>query len=198
MNYIKHYNLLIDRAKIRDIDCYTEQHHVVPKCMNGSNEPGNLVKLTPEEHYVAHQLLVKIYPDNSLLIFAAHMMGATRKGNKVYGWLRRIHAVSISKILSGKPKSQVHKDKISKTMAGRPSTKRGCTHSVETKLKISELATGRVCSEETRLKMSKSQKGKLRSVEDNIRRSNALKGKVTSEETKQKIRESQINRRNKL
>jgi hypothetical protein len=31
--------------------------------MDGSDLVSNLVYLTPEEHYVAHQLLVKMYPE---------------------------------------------------------------------------------------------------------------------------------------
>ena len=93
MNYQKHYNELINRAKNRLLETYTENHHIIPKCMNGSNDIENIVALTPEEHYVAHQLLVKIYPGNHKLIYAAHMMtigGSTHlRNNKLYGWLRK-------------------------------------------------------------------------------------------------------------
>jgi hypothetical protein len=89
MDYFKHYNLLISRAKDRVIESYTETHHIIPRCMNGSDDSSNLVELTPEEHYLAHQLLVKMYPLNEKLMFAANMMCANRPSNKVYGWLRR-------------------------------------------------------------------------------------------------------------
>jgi hypothetical protein len=92
MNYTKHYTALIERAKIRTISTYTEQHHVIPRCMGGTDDTSNLVALTPEEHYVAHQLLVKMHPGNSKLIFAANMMTVSRPGrqnNKCYGWLKR-------------------------------------------------------------------------------------------------------------
>lgn len=46
MDYQKHYNNLIDRARNRLLENYTENHHIIPKCMNGSND---LVSLTPEE-----------------------------------------------------------------------------------------------------------------------------------------------------
>lgn len=95
MNYLKHYDLLIDRAKQRTIDVYTEKHHIIPKCLGGTDDRSNLVDLTPEEHYVAHQLLIKIY-NNPKLIHAAAMMTVTNRrhqkigrGNKLYGWLRR-------------------------------------------------------------------------------------------------------------
>jgi hypothetical protein len=57
--------------------------------MGGSDDLENLAILTPEEHYVAHQLLVKMYPNNHKLIRAAHMMVPNRPSNKLYGWLRR-------------------------------------------------------------------------------------------------------------
>ena len=89
MNYQKHYDALISRAQTRTLSEYSERHHIVPKCMGGSNKKENLVRLTPEEHYVAHQLLVKIYPGNCGLIYATNMMTVKRPTNKTYGWLRR-------------------------------------------------------------------------------------------------------------
>ena len=79
MDYQKIYDSLIERARTRILDCYVEKHHIVPKCMGGSNRIGNLVELTPEEHYVAHQLLVKIYPNNHKLIYSAAMMTQSSK-----------------------------------------------------------------------------------------------------------------------
>lgn len=89
MNYLKHYNALIEKAKNRIIEEYTEKHHIIPKCLGGSDDEINLVDLTPEEHYLAHQLLVKIYPEHKQLAYAANMMCSNRPNNKLYGWLRR-------------------------------------------------------------------------------------------------------------
>lgn len=93
MNYKKHYDLLINRAKSRQLTEYFERHHIVPRCIGGSDNKANIVELTPEEHYVAHQLLVKIYPDNDSLVYAAHRMTTSSKtvkrNNKTYGWLKR-------------------------------------------------------------------------------------------------------------
>ncbi len=101
MNYIIHYNLLINRARSRILDDYTEKHHIIPKCLGGSNTKENLVSLTPEEHYVAHQLLVKIHPDNKKLLHAAMMMLACNKNqqrnNRIYGWLRRRYVIECRK-----------------------------------------------------------------------------------------------------
>lgn len=96
MNYLAVYERLIQRAKRRSLTGVVEIHHIMPKCLGGTNEEFNLVKLTPEEHYTAHQLLVKIYASNSKLLWAAIAMTGTgngigngRRGNKLYGWLKR-------------------------------------------------------------------------------------------------------------
>jgi hypothetical protein len=95
MNYQKHYDALIERAKNRLLEGYCERHHIIPLCIGGTDDSENLVTLTPEEHYVAHQLLVKIYPENDKLIYAAWMMSTAspinevRSKNKLYGWIKK-------------------------------------------------------------------------------------------------------------
>ena len=100
VNYQAHYDRLIQRARNRALDCYIEVHHVIPRCIGGDNSKNNLVQLTPEEHYVAHQLLHKIHPRVKGLSYAMFAMTTDRYGkrcNKLYGWVRRrwIEAVSI-------------------------------------------------------------------------------------------------------
>lgn len=94
MNYKSIYDNLINKALNRNLKEYGENHHIIPSCIGGSDDQSNFAKLTPEEHYLAHQLLVKIYPNHSNLIYAAKMMtistkNADRSRNKLYGWLKR-------------------------------------------------------------------------------------------------------------
>lgn len=99
MNYQKIYDDIIIRAKNRNYtEEYGEIHHILPRCMGGTDDPKNLVKLTPEEHFVCHQLLVKIYPKNYKLVLGLHMMcigvdegmGKNyRTNNKKFGWIKR-------------------------------------------------------------------------------------------------------------
>ena len=93
MNYHTHYNQLIAKARSRSITGYYELHHVIPRCLGGDDSPLNLIRLTPEEHYTAHLLLVKMYPRNRRLVYAANMMcvssNAHVRNNKRYGWLKR-------------------------------------------------------------------------------------------------------------
>jgi len=103
MNYQLHYDTLINRAKLRilPLDQYTESHHIRPTCIGGRNIKANLVKLTPEEHFVAHQLLVKLYPVNPLILKACHIMtnsnSKVKRNNKLYGWIRKRLSILSSK-----------------------------------------------------------------------------------------------------
>ena len=106
MNYVKHYTALIERAQNRSIlpGIYFEIHHIIPRCMGGPDSLENLVKLFPEEHYVAHQILVKIYPTNDKLLSAVIVMGGKKKNrkccnNKTYSWLKK----RLSELRKGRP-----------------------------------------------------------------------------------------------
>lgn len=93
MDYQKIYNNIISRGKTRVLTEYTETHHIIPRCLGGTDDLQNLVELTPEEHYTCHQLLVRIYPTNRKLLHAAMMMAVgtknVKRNNKQYGWLKR-------------------------------------------------------------------------------------------------------------
>jgi hypothetical protein len=87
--------------------------------MNGSNDSSNLVELTPEEHYIAHQLLIKIYPENHALAKAAHMMVSNRPSNKYYGWIRRRYSKAKSIEQTGSGNSQYNTKWIYNPLTGK-------------------------------------------------------------------------------
>jgi hypothetical protein len=82
MKHINIYNKLIERAKNRELEGYSEIHHIIPKCQGGLDNKENLVKLTAKEHFLAHKLLVEIYPDNTKLLYALWMMAIGMKKSK--------------------------------------------------------------------------------------------------------------------
>jgi hypothetical protein len=110
VDYARHYQILMDRAETRVLVGYSEMHHVVPQCVDETGQYAfYTVRLTPEEHFVAHQLLVKMHPGNHKLVYAALCMtwgtkDQKRTGNKLFGWLRRRLAL---------PFSDTHRAKIS-------------------------------------------------------------------------------------
>ena len=113
MNYELQYEKLINRAKDRKINGYTERHHIIPKCMNGTDEKDNLVDLTAREHFIAHLLLLKIYPKQYGLIKAVMMMTVGnsiqkehRSMNRMYSWLKEKHSNEMSRLQNGNKNSQ--------------------------------------------------------------------------------------------
>jgi hypothetical protein len=93
MNYKQIYDELIARGKTRatskknaiEILGYCECHHIIPKCMGGTNDKTNLVFLSAREHFIAHILLIKIYPSNYKLLLACSRMLTDKQGNKLNG-----------------------------------------------------------------------------------------------------------------
>lgn len=114
MDYKRIYDSIIERAKERVPEGYVERHHIVPSCMGGSDDKHNLVALTPEEHFLCHVLLVKIYPEHTGLIYAVNMMctghAGKRKRRKIYGWLKRRYSKQRKIDAKGSGNSQ-HKTK---------------------------------------------------------------------------------------
>ena len=108
MNYSRIYESLIRRGKERIPQGYVERHHIIPKCLGGSDDNENLVALTPEEHFLAHVLLVKIHPAQTGLILAVQKMcrGKQRKRNKMYGWLKRRFSEEMRRRQTGSGNSQ--------------------------------------------------------------------------------------------
>lgn len=119
MDYEKHYNLLMERAKQRrSISGYSENHHIIPKCLGGDNSKENIVALTPEEHYIAHLLLAKLH--GGKLWFAANMMAS--RNNKRYAWLRKRFAEENSKVHMGLRHTEESKTKMSLARKGTSKT----------------------------------------------------------------------------
>jgi hypothetical protein len=58
--YTNWYYSIISKAQNRIIEGYTENHHIIPKSIGGSNSKINLVKLTAREHFICHLLLTKM------------------------------------------------------------------------------------------------------------------------------------------
>ena len=70
--YTKWYYNIINKAKfenrIKSKEQYYEKHHIVPKCMGGSDDFNNIVKCRLRVHFILHFLLSKAFPCNRGLI----------------------------------------------------------------------------------------------------------------------------------
>ena len=101
MNYKQIHDSIISQAQERATSKkeanlvlgYSEAHHILPKCMGGTNDKANIVHLSAREHFVIHQLLVKIYPLEPKLLYACHiLLNKSEKGkinSRKYDYLKR-------------------------------------------------------------------------------------------------------------
>lgn len=126
MDYKKIYDSLMSRTdgRSKGKETYYEKHHVIPKCLGGTDEKNNLVLLTAEEHWVAHLLLVKMHPDVPQLVYACQAMSMTggntkRTTNKMFGWIRRKYAENVSIRQQGRLLSKNTRSKISSSLKGK-------------------------------------------------------------------------------
>ena len=75
-------NILNTRGRNGCGEEYHETHHIVPKCMGGSNDKENLIDLFAREHFEAHRLLALENPENDSLIYAWACMAWVKDNNQ--------------------------------------------------------------------------------------------------------------------
>ena len=169
MNYQRIHDAIIDRARNRTLQGYRERHHVIPRCMGGTNDNDNLVELTAREHFIVHKLLVEIYPREHKLVYAYWMMSrnvsnSTYKRNykvssRDYEYSRQLFSEVSSISQKSKKLSADHKQKLSAKAKSRKNKRipGEFKHSDETKQKLRSLWKGTTRSEEDRKKISAGQ-----------------------------------------
>ena len=106
--YTKWYTDIIEGAMHRVVEGYTEIHHIIPKCLGGSDDKGNLVPLTGREHYICHLLLTKM-SDNNSLKYALQMMTVKNEHHRerhtpnslLYEYAKVCNSIATSERLTG-------------------------------------------------------------------------------------------------
>ncbi|EFW3029272.1 HNH endonuclease [Shigella flexneri] len=125
MNYQKIYNDLISRAQTREpLSEYKETHHIIPRCMGGSDDKENLVELTGREHFIAHWLLCKIYDTPGLKkAFGLMCLTGKNRSYKISSQLYELGRRRLSEAAIGREVSIETREKISRALKGRKFTK---------------------------------------------------------------------------
>lgn len=190
--YMKIYDSLIERAIPRGLEKdknsieLTEIHHIVPKCLGGTDDKFNLVQLTTREHVIAHMLLQRMYPENEGLSCAITLMFSS-KGNgtkyvstKTVSIFREETRKLLSEKRKGRKLSEETKRKIGLAHLGNKYSL-GHICSEETKEKLRVASTGKKHTEEAKRKISESNKGNKYCL-----------GRIVSEETREKLRKSAL------
>ena len=200
--YTNWYNRIIYNASRRSLikHDYTENHHVIPRSLGGSNYVENIIALTAREHFICHMLLPKMTEGHARIkmIHAAIGMKRSRKyqdryiNARLYESVRKEFATLASirnkgKTLSketrtkmsiagkGRLKSEDHKNKISEANKGKS---KGPMSDV-VKKKIAESMSGRTSPNKgNKYQLTAAQRAKI---------SEANRKRVVSDETKAKI-----------
>lgn len=191
--YTKWYYQIVNNAISRStVESYVENHHIIPKSLNGNNKVDNMVALTAREHFICHWLLTKmtVGKHKASMIYALMFMQrsnttqerySTKITSRVYENYKKIHSMIVSNAKLGKALTE------------------------ETKLKMSRAKQGKVLTVETKLRMSDAKKGKpsnragtIVTEETRAKISAALTGKAKTEETKEKFRNRKQSEETKL
>ena len=100
--YTAWYFAIVNKAKERVTEGYTEKHHIIPKTIGGKNDKSNTVVLTAREHFVCHLLLTKMLTGDHRhkMVYALHMLAnASNKlhqrytpSSKLYEYERKVFA----------------------------------------------------------------------------------------------------------
>lgn len=191
--YTRWYNTIIEQARDRITDGYTESHHVQPRSLGGTDNNDNLVNLTAREHFVCHWLLSKMHTGEAKakMIYALNGM---KRGNeftqryetkitaRVYENLKkefsRVHSATMkgtTPVNKGRLMSEEQKAKIRTTKAANP-----YKWDADALAKRAATQTGTKRSQETKDKIRDALKGKSKgpmSEEEKLKRSVALLGK---------------------
>jgi hypothetical protein len=163
MNYQRIHDAIINRANDRTLSGYKEKHHILPRCLGGTDDKENLVYLTAREHFIVHKLLCKIYPNEDKLFFAYRMMAVMKnsKDNKREYYISSREFEEIRLLANEKIGNSARGRKLPtrsrEIIEKQQTTKKlnGYRHSEETKKKISKKLSGRTFSDSHRENLSK-------------------------------------------
>ena len=170
-------NILTTRGRFACGDEYKERHHIVPRCMGGTDDKDNLIDLYAREHFEAHRLLALENPNESGLTYAWWCMCQCKGSSK-----KRYIVTS----------EEYEEAKISrvKLISGENHPLYGKQLSEETREKISKAHKGKKLSDFARRAISLGHIG-IFSGENH-----PMYGKHHTEETKQKLRERMSGKNN--
>ena len=171
---------------------YVEKHHIIPRCIGGSDHRENIVALTAREHFVCHLLLTKMTTGKvkQAMCWAVGKFAQVNKNQQrnFTSWEYQKIRESISFARTGKKHSNESRKKMSEKAKGRTPWNKGKSgvqkHSAESNKKRSETLKGRIRTEEFCQKVSNGKKGHKA----------GMTGKKHSEETLQKMRDSALKR----
>ena len=210
--YTACYFKIVNRAKFRKLNGYTEKHHIIPKCLGGNNESANIVRLTAREHFICHKLLTRMVTGQArykmleaLAIFANNRNRKLKLNSRDIAMIRESNATASSirnkgnqHYLKRAPASNELKSQRSK----RASKSRWVNNGIEEKftsewhflINSGNFKLGRLkFSKEWREKIA-SHVGHLHTAEVYEKKSQALRGRPKSKSHRENLSKAAKNR----
>jgi len=157
-NYKKEYDELIEKVqeenrgikKLKDHGYFYNLHHIVPIGIGGSDSSENIIKLTLEEHFEAHRLLMLIYKETNFAIATKNMFNKFGSDPKefVLAQKKAIDKVKSLKVNLGRIPNKETRDKMSKSHLGNDSAL-GSVRSNDWRKMMSEVNSGNTIAKGT-------------------------------------------------
>ena len=147
--YTKTYFRIVGSAKARLTEGYVERHHSIPKSLNGTNDPSNLVRLTAREHFICHLLLLRMTrgANRIKMLRAVQAFGISKKAEKRILTARQYQTIrTLTADLPAWNKGKTLSDytpEQKEALRKSGITKRGKTQTVESNAKRSATQSGR-------------------------------------------------------
>jgi hypothetical protein len=176
--YTLWYFNIIQSARNSPLPDIKERHHILPKSLGGSNDKTNIVTLSPRQHYICHQLLIKmtVGQDKNKMVYAFWIMANRTKlkksNSKIYLESKKI----IKNQMSSRIITDEFREKCRQRQLGKPMLP-------QTKLGLLKANTGKNLSDEVKEKIQYTAKKYYKN------NPNTRKGQKRTDEQKQRISE---------
>lgn len=204
MNYGECYKKLVETRQVikrkRGDGNYYDSHHIVPRCLGGSDAEGNRILFTHKEHFIAHLLLTKMYEGEAKkkMYYALWRMSSLSKDPGKKRKLTASQYETCRLALSEAATNRKHTDEAKRKMS---LAKIGTKKSTEDKAKQSVRMMGHKVSQTTKDRIAERHIGKTKpklSKEHKYKIGAAWRGKKRgpmSAETKEKLRQVNLGRK---
>ena len=194
--YERWYSDLMSTRKTRILpkSVYAERHHIIPRCLGGTDDADNIVRLLTKEHFIAHLLLARIHSgkDGMRMVHALRRM---LTGNQSHRYIPNSRTYQTIRTLSMEKCSGENNPMWGKTGENHPSYgKHEQIYTEEFRKKVGEKSKGRVWTEEQRAKRKAAQIAYWADPENRKKQSVKLKQVERTEEWNKKISEGQKGR----
>lgn len=172
-SYIDRYLTFIETCTLRVVDTkiHLDAHHILPRCLfpdfiDKRANPWNIIRLTPDEHYIAHYYLYRLFPEVHKLAYSWWRFNHKRRvGDTIDDNILITYASEAAEArnrwldsLRGKPLTEEHRRRIGIANKGKKMAP-------NVGIAVGRANHLRVHSKETRDRLSNSLRGKVRSPE---------------------------------